>query len=88
MITIQNAIKANSPTLMIDEVKINLKLDCAMFVTLNPGYSGRFEVPMDLKALLRPISMVVPDSVYIAEILLCCSGFLDAQKLSKKIVSV
>lgn len=43
---------------------------------------------MNLKTLFRPISMVVPDSVFITEILLYSSGFVGAQQLAKKIVSV
>ena len=43
---------------------------------------------MNLKALFRPISMVTPDSKLITEILLYSSGFVGAQQLAKKIVSV
>jgi dynein heavy chain len=73
---------------MLDEHKIPLKHDCAIFVTLNPGYAGRSDLPMNLKTLFRSISMVVPDSVFITEILLYSSGFLGAQQLAKKIVTV
>jgi len=37
---------------------------------------------MNLKALFRPISMVVPDSRQISEILLYSSGFIGAQQLA------
>ena len=43
---------------------------------------------MNLKALFRPISMVIPDSMLITEILLYSAGFVGAQQLAKKIVSV
>ena len=76
------------PHLQLDEAKIPLKSDCAIFITLNPGYAGRSELPMNLKTLFRSISMVVPDSVFITEILLYSSGFVGAQQLAKKIVSV
>ena len=89
VISIQGAIRTGAAVLQLDESKpIQLKADCAIFITLNPGYAGRSELPMNLKALFRSISMVVPDSVFITEILLYSSGFVGAQQLAKKIVSV
>lgn len=43
---------------------------------------------MDLKNLFRSVSMVVPDAVFITEILLFSAGFKNAQELSKRICSV
>ena len=64
---------------MLDENKIALKPDSAIFITMNPGYAGRSELPMNLKALFRPISMVVPDAIFITEILLYSAGFIGAK---------
>lgn len=71
-----------------DEAKIPLSFTAAVFITLNPGYAGRTELPMDLKNLFRSVSMVVPDAVFISEILLFSAGFKNAQELSKRICSV
>lgn len=51
----------------------------------NEGYAGRTELPDNLKSMFRPISMMVPDSMLIAEITLFGEGFRDTRNLAKKV---
>lgn len=88
MITLQSALKSGAKTVYLEDARVNLRHDCAVFITLNPGYAGRSVLPMSLKALFRSVSMVVPDSLLITQNLLYSSGFIQAQQLSQKIVLI
>jgi len=79
IISIQSAIRRRSPTVVIDNSKLSIKNDCGIFITLNPKYAGRHDIPYNLRSLFRQIAMVVPDLSHITEILLYSAGFEEAQ---------
>lgn len=55
---------------------------------MNPGYLGRSELPEGLKALFRPITVVVPDLELICENMLMAEGFVLAKALAKKFTTL
>ena len=67
---------------------VHLNPSCGVFITMNPGYLGRATLPEGLKALFRPITVVVPDLELICENILMAEGFVNAKTLARKFVTL
>ncbi|XP_036766314.2 dynein axonemal heavy chain 17 [Manis pentadactyla] len=85
---VQDAIRAKKKTFNFLGEMISLNPMVGLFITMNPGYAGRTELPENLKALFRPCAMVVPDFELICEIMLVAEGFLDARLLARKFITL
>ncbi|KAL0234517.1 hypothetical protein PCE1_001553 [Barthelona sp. PCE] len=84
--TIQRALRNRVDSFQFENVEIKLRNTVGIFITMNPGYAGRTELPDNLKAQFRPVVMVVPDLDLICEIMLYSEGFQTAKLLSRKMV--
>ncbi|XP_017775192.1 PREDICTED: dynein heavy chain, cytoplasmic isoform X3 [Nicrophorus vespilloides] len=94
--TIQEALKsqreagqeAASGSITVELVgkQVKVSRDMAIFITMNPGYAGRSNLPDNLKKLFRSLAMTTPDRQLIAEVMLFSQGFRTAEKLACKIV--
>jgi dynein heavy chain, axonemal len=79
-----DGVKAEAARIVIESDEVSLDPTCGAFITMNPGYLGRSELPEGLKALFRPITVMVPDLVLICENMLMAEGFTQAKILASK----
>ncbi|KAL1493068.1 hypothetical protein ABEB36_011203 [Hypothenemus hampei] len=86
--SVLDAIKNKKNTFDFMGDMINLVSTVGIFITMNPGYAGRTELPENLKALFRPCAMVVPDFELICEIMLVAEGFQEAKVLARKFITL
>nr|CAD7441490.1 unnamed protein product [Timema bartmani] len=84
----KDAIRDKKQTFNFMGETINLTPTVGIFITMNPGYAGRTELPENLKALFRPCAMVVPDFELICEIMLVAEGFQEARILARKFITL
>ncbi|KAH9043831.1 dynein heavy chain protein 1 [Lactarius pseudohatsudake] len=77
-----------NPNAEIELVGKNLKINknIGIFITTNPNYAGRSQLPPNLTKLFRPMAMTRPDRELIAQVMLFSQGFRTAESLASKIV--
>ncbi|EUB64627.1 Dynein heavy chain 10, axonemal [Echinococcus granulosus] len=66
-----------------EEIAFNSQV--GVFITMNPGYMGRTELPESLKVQFRQIMVAVPHRKLICEVMLFAQGFSSARILATKI---
>ncbi|KAG8180011.1 hypothetical protein JTE90_020966 [Oedothorax gibbosus] len=85
---VQDALRGNKASLCLLGDDVPLINTLGIFITMNPGYAGRTELPENLKTLFRPCAMVAPDIQLICEIMLVAEGFVEARSLGQKFTTL
>lgn len=85
ILTIQKGLLAQKDQIELLGNPCKLHKDVGIFVTMNPGYAGRSNLPDNLKRLFRAVAMTVPNRKMITQVMLFSQGIVTVDELAGKI---
>jgi len=88
ILTIQRGLIERQSNIELLGRSVRLHENVGIFVTMNPGYAGRSNLPDNLKTLFRSVAMVVPDRKLIAQVMFYSQGIVTAEQLSGLVVDL
>ena len=86
ILTIQTGLQDQSAKIELHGSQIKLNSAMGIFVTMNPGYAGRSNLPDNLKQLFRQIAMIKPNREMIARVMLYSQGFKIAENYRERLL--
>lgn len=85
--TIYDGLRAHAKNILFKNTYVEVNKDLAIFITMNPTYIFRSELPDNLKTLFRPISLMMADRQRICEIRFHAEGYQFSAQLAQKLVT-
>ncbi len=79
ILVIQTGLRERQSKIELMGKDVRLNPQVGSFVTMNPGYAGRSNLPENLKQLFRQMAMVKPDRELIAQVMLYSQGYKTAE---------
>ena len=86
ILAIQHGLQQRAAEISLLGRAVRLHSAVGIFVTMNPDYAGRSNLPDNLKRLFRAVAMVRPDRAMIAQTALFAHGIASAEELAAKVV--
>ncbi|KAK6094055.1 dynein heavy chain [Batrachochytrium dendrobatidis] len=83
--SIQTGLKSREEIDLVGK-SVVVQKNTGIFITMNPGYAGRSNLPDNLRKLFRSVAMTVPDRLLIAQVMLFSQGFRHAEVLASKAI--